>query len=153
MRIAWTCIIALGGALLGLVVTGNYRTFYGSGFDIIGTIVFGIAVSVAIALPLCTWRRRMIILFTMAGIYCGSYTALSASGGYFVSRSGKLRYKRSMAVSDCIVWHPKWLYWEPFLNVSGQKTSHGTVIGYFYLPLLHCDRKWVHPTKNIVDAI
>lgn len=144
--------IAVFAVLLAVILwqflTADYTTRHGVGFELIGGVLFFGATVVGIALWFLTWRKRAVVLLIVAVGYIGSYSTLSALGGYYISRSGKLRYNNGagLAMSDCYVWHAKGTYWEPFVDVSHVSTSHGTFFGYFYLPLVQCDRKWVHPT-------
>jgi hypothetical protein len=146
-----TLACVVGAILFGALVTADYEYRFSSGFDLVGSTLFAAVGSIGLWLWFFSWRRRVIALLVLAFAYIGSYAALSATGGYCWSQSGKLRYNNGtgLAVTDCVLWHPTWLYWESFVNVYGTNTSRGTVVGYFLMPLLQCDRKWFHPTKQV----
>jgi hypothetical protein len=146
---AGTVAALLLSIISAVLVASAYRYRFSKGFDLIGITLFSITCGIAVALWCMTWRRRAIAIFIVIVLYAGSYSVLSAQGDYFWSQSGKLRYNNGtgLAVTDCVVWQPRWLYCEPFVNVYGTSTSRGTVLGYFFMPLLQCDRKWIHPTK------
>lgn len=131
-----------------IVVTADYKTRYSLGFDLIGLLLFMIAGGVIVTLPFWNWRGRGFALLALAIVYSGSYCALSAGGRYCWSQSGKMRWHGGMAVTDVAIWQPKWLYGEPFVNIYGSSRWRGTMLGYFYMPLLRCDQKWVHPTRD-----
>jgi hypothetical protein len=94
---------------------------------------------------------RVVIAVCLAVAYVGSYVALSAAGDYRPSQSGKLRYFGGLSVTDCDHWQPKFMWWEPFRDVSGKDASRGDILGYFYSPLIRVDRAWRHPSHYLSE--
>ncbi len=95
---------------------------------------------------------RRYLFAVVAGLlfYIGSYSCLSLSGQYAWSQSGRVRYAFTLSVSDISIWQPKFLYWQRFINVKGEKTTRGNFVGYVYCPLIMLDRWWVHPTERLI---
>jgi hypothetical protein len=56
-----------------------------------------------------------------------------------------------MAVLDQNTWIPRGVHWEPFVTSKGEETSRGTVLGYFYSPLIRIDRAIVHPSSDLFE--
>jgi hypothetical protein len=84
--------------------------------------------------------------FVLFVSYIGIYLALSAAGEYRPSRSGKLRWFGGWAVTDRMLWKPKGLEWERYLNVRCESATRGNLQGYFFAPLIIVDRTYWHPT-------
>ncbi len=82
--------------------------------------------------------------------YVGVYVALSASGGYGVASSGRLRYGGGLSVSDLQVWQPRFCR-------AGRSARKSTARGRLMPPLgalfalILMDRSFVHPTVNLFD--
>jgi len=100
-----------------------------------------------------SWYRRKLVLVGMVlGLYLGSYAVLSANGRYYARPSGEIRYGFGMAVFDLSVWFPAGVIWERRKGVSGEYIIDANVAGWFYLPLLAVDRRWIHRTTNVLDT-
>lgn len=151
----WTGAYAVGALLLAMVVLvvalGGFDNEWGSGFDGVGVLCF-VAVGFALFWAVfARWRTRMLTVLALIGLYVGSYVWLSARGGYYFSQSGKWRWKGiGLSVSDVAIWNPKFVRWEPFLNIYGEHTHRATLLGWFYAPLIVADRAWVHPTEQLI---
>lgn len=83
--------------------------------------------------------------------YVGVYVALSASGGYGVASSGRLRYGGGLSVSDLQVWQPRFCRWQVRTQIDGSWTVDATPLGALFAPLILMDRSFVHPTVNLFD--
>jgi hypothetical protein len=130
----------------------DYSSRYSIGFGMIGIVLFVLLVAFVPALYFMPRRWRVASVVALIVAYSGSYAALSVAGDYFWSQSGTRRYSHTgMAITDCLVWYPKGLYWEPFVDLYGTSTSRGTPLGYFFMPMLKFDRAWFHPTKRFPE--
>jgi len=99
-------------------------------------------------------RPFVLALFILGGLYVCSYVAMSAAGGYSYSQSGRVRYNagQGLSVSDLVMWHPKWTWYQnEFVDVSGKISSRGNTLGYLYSPLIILDRKVIHKTLLVDD--
>mgnify|MGYP000745972921 CR=1 FL=1 len=96
-------------------------------------------------------KRRYLFALLLAGLlYVGSYCSLSACGEYCFSQSGRVRYSFGLSISDISIWHPRFLQWQRFTTVRGEKTTRGNFLGYAYSPLIAIDRSFVHPTEQLI---
>jgi hypothetical protein len=151
----WTGAYAAGALLLAMValvvVLGEFDNEWGSGFDGVGMLCF-VAVGITLYwLVFSSWRTRVLTVLALIGLYVGSYVWLSALGGYYLSQSGRWRWEGiGLAEFDVVVWHPKHVQWEPFVNFRGKHTHRATLLGWFYSPLIVADRAWVHPTEQLM---
>ncbi|MCA9072832.1 MAG: hypothetical protein KDA84_28105 [Planctomycetaceae bacterium] len=91
------------------------------------------------------------MLFLFLGSYVVSYIALSAFGEYRPSPSGKRRYAFGLAVMDRSLWQPKGMYWSRRLDLHGESTTEGSLLGYLYFPLIVVDRTYWHPTMHYFE--
>ena len=96
-------------------------------------------------------RRYILGFLATALLYVGSYSCLSASGGYYYGQSGRVRYGFGLSVSDISIWQPRFLRWQRFTNVRGEKTTRGNFLGYVFCPLIVVDRWFVHPTSQLIE--
>lgn len=146
-------LLILLGAVVAWVVVDvlhlDYSSRYSSGFTATGIWAFGVtAVEIgALCLPSAAHRLKKLLILLL--IYVGSYVCLSSYGGYYFCQTGSLRYSSGLSVSDVSMWQPRFLYWQRLQNVSGESTSQGTVLGYYYCPLIMIDRRWVHCTRRL----
>lgn len=124
---------------------------YSVGFDLLGVVAFGALAIGAVLLVGRSRRTCMIAAGLVLLAYLGSYVAVSSAGGYDFSQSGRMRYGFGLSVSDVSIWHPAGVWWEPYVDVRGNGTSRGTILGYFYSPLIRLDRRYVHPTEQLFD--
>jgi len=97
------------------------------------------------------WIVRLVIATCAMLVYIGSYVALSAVGDYRASQTGKLRYFGGLSVTDVYHWQPRFMWWEPFRDVSGKDTSRGDVLGWFFSPLIRVDRAWRYPSQYLSE--
>ena len=88
--------------------------------------------------------RWAIAAATIVGIYIISYCVNSALGGFWMKpvADGKDKYASGLSIPTAVIWQPRIGYATPF-----QKDG----LGFFYLPLIACDRTWIHPTKYLSD--
>jgi len=84
-------------------------------------------------------------------LYIGVYVALSASGGYGIASSGRLRYGGGLSMSDLQVWQPRFCRWHGRTQIDGSWTFSANPPGVFFAPLILMDRSFVHPTVNLFD--
>src|SRR5688500_12446988 len=91
-------------------------------------------------------RKRLIVGLVIAACrvwaYVGSDVALSAAGDEGASETGRFRCSGGLSVTDVDHWQPRFMWWEPFRDVSGKDTSRGNLLGYVYSPLIRIDRAW-----------
>ena len=100
----------------------------------------------------CKIRQYLLTLFAVLLLYVGSYCCLSANGEYYFSQSDRFHGQiYGMAVGDINIWHPKFLYWETFTTVLGERTTRGNFLGYVYCPMIMLDRWLVHSTEPNTD--
>lgn len=151
---AQKCVYALLLALILHVVYDlsqqDYASRYAFGFTAVGIWAFGIAGMLIGHLCLPSTRHRFKKTSLMLLAYVGSYTYMSAGGAYCFSQSGQIRYTSGLSVSDVSIWHPRFMYWEPFQDIDGNSTSRGSAFGYYYSPLITVDRYWLHPTQQLI---
>ena len=149
---AWIAAALIVASVAIVVFLGDFTNSYGSGFDCVGLLCFAAMGFVIFWMAFIRWRTRVMATIAMIGLYFGSYVWLSAVGGYYYSQSGRFRWKGiGLSVSDVVIWHPKFVRWQPFLNIYGKHTHRATLLGWFYSPLIVADRKWVHPTEELFD--
>ena len=98
------------------------------------------------------WRLCIVGFLVAAVLYVGLYAALSSSGSYVFSQSGRLRYGFGLAVSDQGLWRPCGVRWQRFCDIYGWNSSRGNILGYFYSPLILLDRAVIHPSRDLFDA-
>ncbi|TWT63442.1 hypothetical protein [Rubinisphaera italica] len=95
-------------------------------------------------------RKTFKIAFVLL-IYVGVYSILSANGQYYGRPSGELRLDSGWAITDLYVWFPAGIIWERRKSISGDYIIEADPFGWFFLPLIVADRKWVHPTGYYFD--
>jgi hypothetical protein len=71
--------------------TGGFASMYAFGFDTLGLAAYASVVMACIPLWYCSWRTRLVALGGLAVAYVGSYAVLSATGDYYMTRSGRTR--------------------------------------------------------------
>ena len=94
---------------------------------------------------------RLVIAAGLVLAYVGSYVGLSVAGDYRASQTGMRRYVSGLSVTDVYHWMPRFMWWEPFRDVSGADTSRGDALGYFYSPLIRVDRAWRHRSIDLFE--
>ena len=97
------------------------------------------------------WRRRLLVGWLCLAAYVGSYATLSAAGEYRWTFSGRLRWAGGSALTDVLVWQPRFAEWRTWRGVDGRDQSDGDFLGFCYSPLIALDRAWVHPTRTLSD--
>ena len=97
-------------------------------------------------------QRKSFRTAVVLALYIGSYSILSANGEYRWRPSGKHRYGFGMAMSDLSLWSPAGMHWERRKSVSGEYIIDADPLGWFYLPLIAADRRWIHPTTSVFDV-
>lgn len=151
---AQRCVYALLLAVIVYVVYDltqqDYTSRYAFGFTAVGIWTFGITGMLIGHLCLPSTRHRFKKTSLMLLAYVGSYTYMSAGGAYCFSQSGQIRYTSGLSVSDVSIWHPRFLYWEPFQDIQGNSAIRGSTLGYYYSPLMAIDRYWLHPTQHLM---
>jgi hypothetical protein len=149
---AWIVAVLVFVCIALVVFLGEFDNSYGSGFDGVGLLCFAAVGFVIFWMTFAGWRTRVLMALALMALYVGSYAWFSALGGYYFSQSGRLRWKGiGLSVSDVVIWHPKFVQWQPFLNIYGEHTHRATLLGWFYSPLIVADRGWVHPTEELFD--
>ncbi len=78
--------------------------------------------------------------------YVGSYSILSANGGYVFMPSGEIRYSFGLSVQDQCLWQPRYGHGQWFRQISGNYSFRGDFIGMLYYPLIRVDQIYFHPT-------
>ena len=96
-------------------------------------------------------QRKSFRTAVVLALYIGSYSILTANGEYRWRPSGEHRYGFGMAMFDLSLWCPAAMRWERRKSVSGEYIIEADPFGWFYLPLIAADRRWVHPTTNVFD--
>jgi hypothetical protein len=147
--VVWIIVVFGIGYLIYDLTELDFSSRFAIGFDILGGWAFGLVTLCVVALFRKKPKHRSVCILALVLFYAGSYSALSASGGYYLSQSGNNRYTSGLSMSDVSIWHPQWLYWEPFKSIDGTRSSRGTNLGYFYAPLIVVDRAWIHPTSDL----
>lgn len=126
----------------------SYDNRYAFGFDALGIWAFAVTASLIGHFLMPSTEHRIRKLIGVLSCYVVSYAALSADGKYYFGRSGTLRSSFGLSVSDRSIWFPKSLYFERHVDINGKHTSRGSVLGYYFSPLIIVDRAWVHPTDD-----
>jgi hypothetical protein len=96
-------------------------------------------------------RRKAFGAVIVLMLYIASYSLLSAKGEYCWRPSGEYRYQGGMAMFDLSLWRPAELCWERRKSAAGDYIIEADLLGWFYLPLIAADRRWVHPTSSVFD--
>ncbi len=97
-------------------------------------------------------RRWLVSLSMMFALYVGSYAVLSACGRYVVRPLGERRWPGTgMAVMDTSLWTPAGVRWERRRSVTGNYVYESDPLGWLFLPLLSLDRRYVHPTRDLLE--
>ena len=87
------------------------------------------------------YRKILFYILVFLIFYVGSYIALSVMGNYVPSQSGEYRLRGSgIAVTDVMIWKPKFTYWRIYKNIDGEKEIQANLLGYFYAPLIYIDQ-------------
>ena len=95
------------------------------------------------------WKRRIITIAAVLGLYLISYAVLSFFGGYRLLMSGRTR-PFALAFYDTFVWQPRFGVCYPFHTASGEDTHHMDFVGLLYFPLIHLDQTLVHQSRPYV---
>lgn len=101
---------------------------------------------------MATRRKRLLLILlavtaSLLVLYIGTYIALSASGEYRASQTGRLRWlPGGLSVTDVEHWQPAHAEWAPFRDVNERDTIRGNLLGFLYSPLIRIDRAWCHPS-------
>ena len=148
---AWIAVAAVCAGCVYGTLRLDYNSSQADGFHALGIWAFALTAAWLLSVCLPSAKRRYIKLLALLLFYLVSYCSLSASGGYYYSRSGNMRYTFGLSVPDISIWFPRGVYWEPFTDVYGKRTSKGTALGYYYSALVIFDRAWLHPTRNLFE--
>ena len=97
-------------------------------------------------------KKFYVYILVCLGIYVGSYTVLSLFGSYYGSQSGTLRYYFGLSVTDRLIWQPAVIRGRLFTTIEGKKVYQANLAGYFFMPLLLFDQKFIHKTI-VADAL
>lgn len=96
--------------------------------------------------------RRLISLAIMLSLYVGTYSVLSANGRYIMRPSGERRWNQTgMALMDTSLWTPAGVSWDRRRSVTGKYVYESDPLGWLFLPLLSLDRRYVHPTQDLLE--
>lgn len=128
----------------------DYSNRSAFGFTAIGIWAFGVTAFIVVHLCRPSTGHRMKKAAILLLVYLGAYVYFTSVGAYYFSQSGTARYSSGLSISNVSIWHPRFLYWAPFKNIFGQSTSRGSTLGYYYSPLIIVDRKWFHPTQQLI---
>lgn len=142
-----TLVVAIAYGVYDLTQQ-DYSSRYAFGFTAIG--IWAFVITALLLGHLCRPSTRYSIIQSLVLLlaYLGSYALFTVGGGYYFSPSGQARYSSGLSISDVSIWHPRFLYWEPFKNIQGESTSRGSTLGYYYSPLIAIDRYSFHPTQQ-----
>ncbi len=129
----------------------DYSSRYSFGFTAVGIWAFGVTALLFVQLcrPSNQHRKQLVAIALL--VYVGSYVYFTSAGEYQLSQSGKIRYSSGHTVSDVSIWQPRFLHWQPFQDIYMQSTSRGSMLGYYYSPLIIIDRQWFHPTRTLIE--
>lgn len=146
----------------GLAIIEQYRSgtlsanstmpYIGALFDSAGILAFASVLTHFALQYSLNWKQRSLMTLLLTVVYLSSYSLLTCCGKYHASRSGENRWKGiGLAVVDQELWHAKGIFWQPFVTVDGKHTFQGSLLGYFYSPLINFDRILVHKTVKLFD--
>ncbi|MBL8815492.1 MAG: hypothetical protein JNL58_05650 [Planctomyces sp.] len=129
----------------------DYSSCYAFGFTAVGIWAFGVTALQFVHLCRPSNQHRKQVFAIALHVYVGSYVYFTSAGEYQLRQSGKIRYSFGHPVSDVSIWQPRFLHWQPFQDIYMQSTSRGSMLGYYYSPLIIIDRQWFHATRTLIE--